>query len=39
VNQGTVLRLTLRLSDDHAPRLVAVTTVGSGFAEQTSASE
>jgi hypothetical protein len=36
VNDGTVLRLTLLLSDDGPPQLVHVAQVGSGFAEQTS---
>jgi hypothetical protein len=35
VNGGTVLRLTLVIPAGHAPRLVAVTTIGSGFAERT----
>jgi hypothetical protein len=35
VHRGTVLRLTLRLSRHRAPRLVASTKIGSGFAERT----
>jgi len=38
VRQGTVLRLTLHVSGNHPPRLLHVTTIGSGFREQTSAS-
>jgi hypothetical protein len=38
VHGGTILRLGLQLSEDHAPQLVSVTTVGSRFAEQASAS-
>jgi DNA-binding beta-propeller fold protein YncE len=34
VHGGTVLRLGLQLSVDHAPQLVSVATVGSRFAEQ-----
>jgi hypothetical protein len=34
VNKGTVLRLVL-LTGDFAPKLVAVTTIGSGFSERT----
>lgn len=34
VDQGSVLRLTLRLSDDGPPQLVRVATVASGFAEE-----
>jgi hypothetical protein len=34
VNKGTVLRLTLLLRRHAAPRLVSITRVGSGFAEQ-----
>jgi len=37
VHGGTVLRLGLQLSEDHAPQLVSVTTVGSRFPEQTNA--
>jgi hypothetical protein len=36
VHRGTVLRLRLAVSAMTAPRLLSVTTVGSGFAEQTS---
>lgn len=36
VNQGTVLRLTLGAFGDQPPRVLRVTTVGSGFAEQSS---
>jgi hypothetical protein len=36
VHEGTVLRLTLQLSAEAPPKLVATATVGSGFAEQTS---
>jgi hypothetical protein len=36
VNGGTVLRLLLVIAGNQPPRLVAVTTIGSGFAEQTS---
>ena len=35
VHRGTVLRLTLRFRPGHAPRLLATTKVGSGFAERT----
>ena len=35
VNQGTVLRLGLVLHGRHAPHLVGVTTIGSGFGERT----
>src|SRR5580692_2735536 len=35
VNQGTVLRLGLALHGRHAPHLVGVTTIGSGFGERT----
>ena len=35
VNQGTVLRLGLVLHGHHAPHLVGVTTIGSGFGERT----
>ena len=35
VNQGTVLRLGLALHGRHAPHLVRVTTIGSGFGERT----
>jgi hypothetical protein len=38
VNRGTVLRLELVIAGDQPPRLVAVTRIGSGFAEQTSTS-
>ena len=38
VNEGTVLRLTLQLSGKQPPQLTAVTEIGSGFAEQGSAS-
>jgi hypothetical protein len=34
-DHGTVLRLVLVLGDDHPPKLVAVTTIGSGFPERT----
>jgi hypothetical protein len=34
-NHGTVLRLVLVLGDNHPPKLVAVTTIGSGFPEKT----
>jgi hypothetical protein len=37
VHKGTVLRLTFLLSRFHMPRLVARTTIGSGFAQQTNA--
>jgi hypothetical protein len=35
VHHGTVLRLLLRFRAGHAPRLLAVTRIGSGFAERT----
>jgi hypothetical protein len=35
VHRGTVLRLIVRLSEDRAPRLLAVTKIGSGFFEKT----
>jgi hypothetical protein len=35
VNRGTVLRLVLVIAPGHTPRLAAVTTIGSGFAERT----
>jgi sugar lactone lactonase YvrE len=35
VHRGTVLRLRLRFRRGHAPRLLAVTAIGSGFAERT----
>jgi len=38
VHRGTVLRLRLALCTTMPPRVVSVTKVGSGFAEQTSAS-
>lgn len=34
MDQGSLLRLTLRLSDDGPPQLVRVATVASGFAEE-----
>src|ERR1022692_2685606 len=34
-NQGTVLRLVLVLGGNQPPKLVAVTTIGSGFPERT----
>jgi len=37
VHRGTVLRLTVRFRGSRAPRLLAVTKIGSGFAEQTNA--
>ena len=37
VNKGTVLRLTLLLRHNRAPRLVSTTRIGSGFAEQQNA--
>jgi hypothetical protein len=37
VHRGTVIRLRLLLSGHHAPRVVASTKIGSGFAEQTNA--
>jgi len=36
VHRGTVLRLGLAVSAGRPPRLESVTTIGSGFAEQTS---
>ena len=36
VDKATVLRLTFALSRSHKPRLVARTTIGSGFANQSS---
>ena len=38
VHGGTVLRLALVIAGSQPPRLVAVTKIGSGFAEQTSTS-
>jgi hypothetical protein len=38
VHQGTVLRLLLFVSASCPPRLLSVTTIGSGFFEQTNAS-
>jgi hypothetical protein len=38
VDKGTVLRLSLRVYLNRAPKLLAVTTIGSGFSEQTNAS-
>jgi hypothetical protein len=35
VHRGTVLRLIVRLSEHSAPRLLAVTKIGSGFFEKT----
>jgi len=35
VNGGTVLRLLLAIAPGHAPRLMAVTKIGSGFAQRT----
>ena len=35
VNQGTVIRLDLDISDGHKPTLQAITVIGSGFAERT----
>jgi hypothetical protein len=37
VHQGTVLRLLVRVSGSCPPKLLAVTTIGSGFFEQTNA--
>jgi hypothetical protein len=37
VHQGTVLRLLVRVSGNCPPRLLRVTTIGSGFFEQTNA--
>jgi hypothetical protein len=37
VHRGTVLRLRLRVAGNQLPRLEAVTKIGSGFAQQTSA--
>jgi hypothetical protein len=36
VHRGTVLRLGLAISGSQPPRLMSVTTIGSGFGEQTS---
>lgn len=38
VDQGTVLRLRLRLNGNTPPSLMSTTMIGSGFAEQTSSS-
>jgi hypothetical protein len=38
VHQGTVLRLLLGVFGNCPPRLLSVTTIGSGFAEETNAS-
>ena len=38
VNKGTVLRLLVRTYWNSPPKLLAVTTIGSGFSEQTNAS-
>jgi hypothetical protein len=38
VHRGTVLRLLVRVNSLSPPRLLAVTTIGSGFFEQTSSS-
>jgi sugar lactone lactonase YvrE len=38
VHRGTVLRLVVRLFSQRPPRVLAVTRIGSGFFEQTSAS-
>jgi hypothetical protein len=38
VHQGTVLRLLVRVSGNCPPQLLAVTTIGSGFAEETNVS-
>jgi hypothetical protein len=38
VHKGTVLRLLVRVSGNCPPRLLSVTTIGSGFFEQTNAS-
>jgi hypothetical protein len=38
VDKGTVLRLLVRTYWNSPPKLVAVTTIGSGFSEQTNAS-
>lgn len=35
VHRGTVLRLTLHFRSGHAPKLLATTRIGSGFAERT----
>jgi hypothetical protein len=35
VHRATVLRLTLRFRAGHAPKMVALTRIGSGFAERT----
>jgi hypothetical protein len=37
VNKGTVLRLRLRVFPNRPPKLVKVTTIGSGFSEQVNA--
>jgi hypothetical protein len=37
VNKGTVLRLRLRVFQNRPPKLVKVTTIGSGFSEQVNA--
>jgi hypothetical protein len=37
VNEGTVLRLLVRVYWNSPPKLLAVTTIGSGFSEQTNA--
>jgi hypothetical protein len=37
VHKGTVLRLLVRVSGNCPPKLLAVTTIGSGFFEQTNA--
>lgn len=36
VHRGTVIRISLRLSGSRVPRLLGVTTIGSGLAEQSS---
>jgi hypothetical protein len=38
VHKGTVLRLRLRVFSNRPPKLVSVTTIGSGFSEQASSS-
>jgi hypothetical protein len=38
VHKGTVLRLLVLVSGNYPPRVLAVTTIGSGFFEQTNAS-
>jgi len=38
VRKGTVIRVSLRLSPSRAPRLLGVTTIATGLAEQASAS-